>query len=125
MNSPVSWRRPCLGLTDDNLRWSCDQRHRDEVFLDVVIEGGIERRGDGVMRGAHEEGVAVRRRLGGRRSADRAPGAGAVFDDDALAELGVELRRQRPRKGIGAAAGSEGHDEGDLFLRPLGVRARS
>ena len=70
------------------------------------------------MRRAHEEGVAVGRGLGRGRCADSAAGAGAVFDQHALAQLGVELGRQRAGKGIGAAAGRERHDEGDRLVGP-------
>jgi hypothetical protein len=40
----------------------------------------------------------------------RAAGAAAVVDDQLLAGLLGELRRQRPREGVGAAAGRERHD---------------
>ena len=71
-----------------------------------------------MMGRADEEGVAVRSRFCSRRRTDRAACAAAILDDDALAELLVELRRQRAREGVGAAAGREGHDEGNRPLRP-------
>ena len=40
------------------------------------------------------------------------------FWEHARAELGVKLGRQRPREGIGAAAGRERNDDGDRLLRP-------
>ena len=46
-------------IDDHNLRRPRDQRHRDKILLDIVVEAGIERGGDGVMRCAHEEGIAV------------------------------------------------------------------
>ena len=52
------------------------------------------------------------------RCADSAAGARAVFDQHALAQLCIELGRQRTGKGIGAAAGRERHDEGDRLVRP-------
>ena len=50
-------------IDDHHLRRPRDQRHSNKVFLEIVVEVGIERGGDGVMRRAHEEGVAVRRGL--------------------------------------------------------------
>ena len=35
--------RDLVGIDDDHLRRPRDQRHRDEVLLDIVVELGIER----------------------------------------------------------------------------------
>ena len=50
-----------------------------------------ERRCKRVGTGAHEEGIAIRRRLRDRVGADRAAGTGPVFHDKGLAELLREL----------------------------------
>ena len=116
--------RDLIRIDDDHLRRPRDQGHRNKILLDVVIEVGIERRCNGVMRRAHEEGVSVRSGLGRGRCANGAACAGAVFDQHAFAQLCVELGCERARKGIGAAAGRERHDEGDGLVRPclgLGV----
>ena len=80
-------------------------------------------------RQCHQQRVAVG--LGARRLriADRAAGAaGAVVDDDGLAEDFLQRRRHRPRREIGLAAGRKRHDHGDVAgrigLREGGIRER-
>ena len=58
-----------------------------------------------------DQRVAVGRRLGNDIRADDAVGARAVINNDVLAQLPVELRRQPARDHIGAAAHGKGHDD--------------
>ncbi|MFI4930485.1 MAG: hypothetical protein ACHP83_09610 [Burkholderiales bacterium] len=60
---------------------------------------------------AHQQRVAVGLRLGGFGGAERAAGARLVVDDDGLAERHSELRCDRARQDVSAAAGRERHDE--------------
>ena len=48
--------------------------------------------------------------------ADRSAGAAAVVDDELLAELLRQLRGERPRERVGAAAGRERRDEADRLV---------
>src|SRR2546428_11523671 len=67
------------------------------------------------------DGVAVGRRVGERGEADLAARAGAVHDHDlrAAAEVLLEVRGERSRYQVGAAARRVGDDHRD---RTLGVR---
>jgi hypothetical protein len=96
-------------------------RDRHEVADGVVgrLRLGVEVDGDGAD--AHQQRVAVGGRLGDELVADRGIAAGAVLDDDLLAEHLGELGRDEPRGDIGAAAGGRGHDQPD---RPGGVALR-
>ncbi|MDT4838576.1 hypothetical protein FQZ97_723360 [compost metagenome] len=106
------------GIDHHHLRRLGDHGDRDEILLDVVVELLVERRGDGMVRTADEDGIAVRHGLGRDAGTDRAAGAAAVVDHELLAQLLGQLRGQRARKGIGAAAGRERHDHGDGLGRP-------
>src|SRR5204862_483521 len=70
-----------------------------------------------------EDGVAVRRRLGGARRTDGAAGAADVFHDDLLFQFGAHGLRQQARHGVGRPARSKRHDHGDWLVRViLGLR---
>ena len=69
------------------------------------------------LDGDHADRVAVGRRRGDRRMADDAAAAGAVDDVDRLAQLLLEQGADDPRRGVGAAAGGPGHDQGDRAFR--------
>ena len=71
------------------------QRDRRELAEQIVREVLVEDRVDHLARRRHEERVAVRRRLRRDLRADVAAGAGAVVDDDLLAELGRKAARRR------------------------------
>ena len=60
--------------------------------------------------GTDQQRVAVGRRLGDRIVADRAAGARPVVDHDGLAERLLQLGRDQPRRGVGAAARRIGND---------------
>jgi hypothetical protein len=118
-----------LRVDHHHLRHAGHQRERDQVLLEVVVELGVHRRRDGVVHRAHEDVVAVGRRARRDAGAQRAAGAAAVVDDQLLAGLLGELRRQRPGEGVGAAAGRERHDHHHRLGRPAaalreGQRAR-
>ena len=87
------------------------------MALDGVVRQLVQRRAGGIARRHHGDRVAVR--VGARRNlgADRAAGARAVVDDELLAELLGQPRRQQARDDVGAAAGRERHDHAH---RPLG-----
>ena len=82
-----------------------EQRDRHEVLLRVERHLRIERgvRGE-AAGGADGERVAVGIRLGERRQADVAAGAGPVVDDDLLAEPFAELGRDDAHGRVGRAA---------------------
>jgi hypothetical protein len=46
------------------------------------------------------------------------PAPGRVLDDEILAESVAQALRGHPRDAVGIAAGSEGYDHRDRFLRP-------
>jgi hypothetical protein len=61
--------------------------------------------------------VAVGRGFGDRGRRDLGAGSRAVFDDDGLLELVLQLLRQHAGQDVGAAAGRERTDEGHGALR--------
>src|SRR6266511_4493104 len=71
----------------------------------------------------HEQRMAVGLRLRHLRGADGAARAGPVLDDGRLAELRGEFFGDRAGHDVGAAAGSERHDEAERLRRP-GLRPR-
>ena len=97
-----------------------------EVARDVVGHGGIEA---GVHRQragrADAERVPVRRRLGDGVHADVAAGAGAVVDDQRLAEPGLHAGREDAADDVAAAARREGDDEADRAAGEGGLGARA
>jgi len=68
------------------------------------------------------DGVAVGRRLRDRVDADGERAAGAVIDDDALAEDLRQLRRDQARDVVGGAARGLRNDQAN---RPLGVLSKT
>ena len=128
----VQFAGPLLGVVDQLLHGlgrkirrhhqhvlrGADQHHRLEVAH--RIEALVRRDGD-VHRQrlrAEMQRVAVGRRLRGLRRADIAAGAGAVLDHDLLAPHLAELRGDDARQRIERAAGPEGDDHADGFVRP-------
>ena len=115
-------RGDALRVDDDDLRHARDQADRDEIVLDRVVELGVHRGRDRVMHRAHEERVAVGRRLGGDAGADCAAGAAAVVDDHLASKRARQHGGQRPGKRVRAAPGRKGNDEGDRPRRPGALR---
>src|SRR6516225_119184 len=79
----------------------------------IVMHALLDRRNDGVRHVGEQEGVAVRRGFGGNLDAEAAAGAGAVVDDDLLAERFRHSLADEASEHVGAAARRIGHDEGD------------
>ena len=71
-----------------------------------------------------EQRGAVGRRAGDTLARDVGAAAADVLDDEALAELGRELRRDLARHLVGRPAGRIGHDDGDRPAR-VGLRLRA
>jgi hypothetical protein len=71
------------------------------------------------LGGHHAERVAVLVGAGDRLVAERAGGARPVLDHDRLAELFLQRLCDDAADDVGAAAGSEWHDDADRPLRPF------
>jgi hypothetical protein len=95
--------------------------HRGEILRRVVGQLGHvhQDRLGGVQ--AHQQGVAVGRRLRDRVGADDTRAAGTVLDHRGMAGL-AELRGDHARQDVGHAAGRKRHDDAD---RPRGKILRS
>ena len=91
------------------------ERDRREVLRRIVGQLLVERRVGGERAGRHEEQrVAVGRRLGDRGRGDHRAAAGAVFNDDRLAEPLFQLRLELPaRHDVHRAARPERQDQRD------------
>ena len=132
------WKRAGLGLllvdqlpdrvhrdvdvADQRGRHQRDQRDRREVLERIVGELAVEERVHhqrAVDR--HQQRVAVGAGLGDRLRADDGVGAGAVVDDDLLAEVLAHLLADQPAEEIGRPARRERHDQRDLARR-IGLR---
>ena len=94
-------------------------RDRREI-LDGIVVHGLEQIRIGRMRRvrSHEQRVAIGGRAGNEAGSDRAIGSGLVVDDRGRIQRSAELLGDQARRGVGAAAGSEGQDQGD---RAIGV----
>ena len=68
--------------------------------------------------------VAVRRRAGDRLGADQAAAAGAVLDEELLAEGLAELVGEHAAEQVVGAAGRIGDDDAHRLVRPFGLRRR-
>ncbi len=92
-----------------------EQHDRDEVLEEVVVELGdvVHRPGlaDAVGSSREVDHVAVRSTLRHDLGPDVARSAGAVVDDDRLAEELLHLLGDGARFDVGTAAGREPHDE--------------
>ena len=98
--------------------------HRDRLQITVRIIGhaGEEVLIDGPAThrdGGH--GVAIRCGLSQRIGAYIAASAGAVLDEEILAEPGLQLLGQQPGEHIGRATGRPGHDDAHRALGPLAL----
>jgi hypothetical protein len=70
-----------------------DARDRHDVLDEIETEIVIERRIDGIRRAGHQQRVTIGRRMSDQLGAEIAGGAGAVVDDNRLAQaLGQPLR---------------------------------
>ena len=77
-----------------------------------------------MRRRCRQQHVAVG--IGARHDAlaDRAAGAGFVFDDELLAKLAAEPVKDDPRNDIGGAARTERNDDPDRLVGPIGGESR-
>ena len=105
-----------LGLAVSTDGVADTQADRLEVLVGDVGEAGVVHEVDVVVHGV--DGVAVGGRALGLARADRAGGAADVGDDDGLAEVLLQQRRQGPEDVVGVAAGRPRHDHLD---GPVGV----
>jgi hypothetical protein len=107
----------CLGLhgriDEKNHRSGADQADRREVADRIVMHALLDRRNDGVGHVGEQEGITVRRGFGGDLDAEATAGAGAIVDDDLLAERFRHALADEAGEHIRAAAGRIGHDESD------------
>ena len=99
------------GCTASTKRLAADDGHRDDVALDVEGQVFVQRRRVGNADALQQQRVAVGRGLGGDLGGDHAAAAGAVVDDDLLAQTVGQFLREQPRDDVGAAArgGSREH----------------
>jgi hypothetical protein len=112
-------------LDDDDLRDRAHDADWREIADWVVTDLLDERRNRDGADAADAEGVAVGRGIGDGLRADNATGAGAVVDDDRLAQRRFDVTRGQPRDEVGVAAGGIRHDEGDGPARPRVLRVRN
>jgi hypothetical protein len=105
------------GLGDDDDAVGGGGRDRDEVALEIIRQRLGQRLGRRQSAADHRQRVAVVRRRHDRLEADDPGGAGAVVDDELLAELGGKPLRDHPHGHVGDAAGAVGHDDADRTVR--------
>src|SRR5262249_29695047 len=93
-------------------------RYRREI-LHRIVGDVLEQERIGRMRavGAHQQRVAVARRLSHIGGRDAAIGALAIVDDDVLVESDTERLRDDAGDNVGTAAGAERHDDCDRPAR--------
>jgi hypothetical protein len=99
------------GMHDQDAGDDGDHGHRGEILADIVRQVFHQADVDGVAGRAQQQGVAVGGGLGDDVRAEYAAGAGAVVDQDALAQCLGESRRQGARGDVHRSAGGKGHDE--------------
>ena len=95
------------------------QRNRREIAQRIVRQLRVHARIDRQRRQAHQQRVAVGRRLGDDVVADDGAGAGAVIDHHLLAELLGEFLRDDAADDVGAAARRRRHDQPDRAVRVI------
>jgi hypothetical protein len=79
-------------------------------ILEAVVAGFLQELQERLRRGrGHEDRIAVRWRLRHMVGRDDAARPGAVVDQDRLSDRFLHLRRDQARRGVGDAAGREGH----------------
>ena len=90
------------------------QRDRLEIALDDIrqLRHHVAGDGEGADR-PHADGVTVGRRLRDQIEPERERAARAIVDDDGLAQLRADHRRQNARDVVGGAAGRLRNDEPD------------
>ena len=108
----------------DDQRRTLDAGDRRNVAGEAEVEIVIERLVDNAGRAGQQKRVAIRRRMGHEAGADIGAGAATVLDDDLLIETLRHRLGHKPRDNVERAAGRDGNDETDRFVR-IGVRMRA
>ena len=129
----VEGARMGLGVGDQFLDAARGQRRRDqqdtgrpadlgnrrEILVGLVGQTGHQVWRDGMRAaGGEQQRVAVRRGLGRLARADGAARAGAVVDDQLLAQVLGHALRHHARHEVGGAAGRKGHDQAHRMRGP-------
>lgn len=114
------WRQ--LRIDHDHIGHGREQPDRREILQRIVGQLLVERLVRGQRAGgAHQQGVAVRGGVRGRRGADIAAGAGAVVDHEGLSERGRHAVEQDARDHVAGAAAGKRHEHldraGGIVLR--------
>jgi hypothetical protein len=97
ISAGISWPGRLLisAISAGSVSAPTDQAHRREILHRVIGQRPVDAGTDGERGHRREQQhVAVRRRLGDRRGGDHGAGAGAIFDDERLLELVLQLLRQ-------------------------------
>src|SRR6516165_1133469 len=113
-------------VIDEQKVWKPHQQgDRLEVAGDVEIELGVEEGIDGDRTDrAHQQRVAVGRRLRHKAGADAASGAGFILDYEWNPEFRLQVLLQDAREQVRRSARRERHHDGDRSLRPSLLRMR-
>ena len=95
-------------MNDHDLRHARDQREQGKILLPVERHLAHHERNGGQRRSAVDANrVAVGRTLGEGVDPGQAAGAGAVLDDDLLAEFGAKsVPNERANRSAGPPAGN-------------------
>ena len=108
---------------DQHGRLDAERNDRDEIVEGVVGQALVERIAGAEGRGMHQDGVAVRRRLGDEADAGGPARARAVLDHDRLADLLGELVEDDAPDHVVGVAGRKRNHRLDGARRP-GLRRR-
>ncbi|MPM72283.1 hypothetical protein SDC9_119256 [bioreactor metagenome] len=109
------------GVGDQDVGHHGQHAHGREVLDRVIAELAVQRLVGGHADGGNHQRVAVGRGLGHEVGADVAARAGAVLDDEGLAQRARGLLAQGAGDGIHGAARREGHDPANGLARPVGL----
>ena len=102
------------GVHDNDIRVGRQRGYGNEILHRIVVEIFVQRRRDRVLVGAAgQQRVTVGRSTRNIAPANSAAGAGNVFDDDGLAEIGREIMRRDTHRGVGRSAWRVWHDDFD------------
>jgi hypothetical protein len=117
--------RRSFGIDDQHDVRLGHQRHRCEVACRIPGHAGEQERVDDLLHGAHEQRVAVLRRLDHELGPDVAAGPGPVLDDHRLAPALLQLLGEKSRDDVGGTAGRLAqHEAHGLVGIVLGLRLR-
>jgi hypothetical protein len=103
--------------------FATDDSDRFEI-LDRIVWQGLQMRCDDDRVGAHQQCVAVGRRLMNRCGSDNAICARPIFNDHRGVPDHAQLVRNDPRQQIGCAAGRKSDHNMNRAVRKIGCGAR-